>query len=184
MRSEDIQESLDEDNSSLRDYSDMDPDYEAMTRSCPLPEGDGERGVRNGDRGERSSPCPSSVPPAPLSHVPSPASSSGGSGGGVVRMTSFAEQKFRKLEGRSSGGTTPEISELNVPNTPPTQTATPEVSRETVSLIYSLNSLFLLCVSLSLSDPHRAQAPPTQPGARPHPLPETTPTCCRQRWCT
>uniref|UniRef100_A0A4W5PJU1 Calmodulin regulated spectrin-associated protein family, member 2b n=1 Tax=Hucho hucho TaxID=62062 RepID=A0A4W5PJU1_9TELE len=102
VRTEDIQESLEEDNSSLRDYSDIDPDY------------------------ERSSPCPSSVPPAPLSHVPSPASSSGGSGGGVVRMTSFAEQKFRKLEGRSSGGTTPESSELNVPNTPPTQTATPE----------------------------------------------------------
>ncbi|KAK6311088.1 hypothetical protein J4Q44_G00191430 [Coregonus suidteri] len=123
VRTEDIQESLDEDNSSLRDYSDIDPDYEAMTRSCPLPEGDGERGVRNGDRngerGERSSPCPSPVPPAPLSHVPS---------GGVVRMTSFAEQKFRKLEGRSSGGTTPESSELNVPNTPPTQTATPEGS--------------------------------------------------------
>ncbi|XP_052332293.1 calmodulin-regulated spectrin-associated protein 2-like isoform X2 [Oncorhynchus keta] len=128
VRTEDIQESLEEDNSSLRDYSDIDPDYEAMTRSCPLPEGDGERGVRNGDRGERSSPCPSSVPPAPLSHVPSPASSSGGSGGGVVRMTSFAEQKFRKLEGRSSGGTTPESSELNVPNTPPAQTATPEGS--------------------------------------------------------
>ncbi|XP_019901090.2 calmodulin-regulated spectrin-associated protein 2 isoform X1 [Esox lucius] len=131
VRTEDIQESLDEDNSSLRDYSDMDPDFEAMTRSCPLPQGNGERGVRNGDgngeRGERSSPGLSSVPPAPLSHVPSPASSSGGSGG-VVRMTSFAEQKFRKLEGRSSGGTTPESSELNVPNTPPTRTATPEIS--------------------------------------------------------
>uniref|UniRef100_A0A8C7HMI1 Calmodulin regulated spectrin associated protein family member 2 n=1 Tax=Oncorhynchus kisutch TaxID=8019 RepID=A0A8C7HMI1_ONCKI len=132
VRTEDIQESLEEDNSSLRDYSDIDPDYEAMTRSCPLPEGDGERGVRNGDRGERSSPCPSSVPTAPLSHVPSPASSSGGSGGGVVRMTSFAEQKFRKLEGRSSGGTTPESSELNVPNTPAqTSPATPSTKDHT-----------------------------------------------------
>uniref|UniRef100_A0A6Q2Z8H2 Calmodulin regulated spectrin-associated protein family, member 2b n=1 Tax=Esox lucius TaxID=8010 RepID=A0A6Q2Z8H2_ESOLU len=93
VRTEDIQESLDEDNSSLRDYSDMDPDFEAMTRSCPLPQGNGERG----------------------------------GSGGVVRMTSFAEQKFRKLEGRSSGGTTPESSELNVPNTPPTRTATPEM---------------------------------------------------------
>ncbi|CAB1317130.1 unnamed protein product, partial [Coregonus sp. 'balchen'] len=124
VRTEDIQESLDEDNSSIRDYSDMDPDYEAMTRSCPLPEG-------NGERGERSSPYPSSVSPAPLSHAPSPASSSGGSGGGVVRMTSFAEQKFRKLEGRSSGGTTPESAELNVPNTPPLRTATLEISSPT-----------------------------------------------------
>ncbi|KAL0966463.1 hypothetical protein UPYG_G00295580 [Umbra pygmaea] len=128
VRTEDIQESLDEDNSSLRDYSDMDPDCEAMTRSCPLPQGNGERGVRNGDRGLRSSPGPSSMAPTPLSHVPSPASSSGGSGGGVVRMTSFAEQKFRKLEGRSSGGTTPESSELNIPNTPPTRITMPESS--------------------------------------------------------
>uniref|UniRef100_A0A8C7HRC2 Calmodulin regulated spectrin associated protein family member 2 n=1 Tax=Oncorhynchus kisutch TaxID=8019 RepID=A0A8C7HRC2_ONCKI len=103
VRTEDIQESLEEDNSSLRDYSDIDPDYEAMTRSY---------------RGERSSPCPSSVPTAPLSHVPS-----------VVRMTSFAEQKFRKLEGRSSGGTTPESSELNVPNTP--SPATPSTKDHT-----------------------------------------------------
>ncbi|KAJ8011598.1 hypothetical protein DPEC_G00059920 [Dallia pectoralis] len=125
VRTEDIQESLDEDNSSLRDYSDMDPDYEAVTRSCPLPQGNGERAVKNG---ERSSPGLSSVAPTPLSHVPSPASSSGGSGGAAVRMTSFAEQKFRKLEGRSSGGTTPESFELNVPNTPPSRTATPEIS--------------------------------------------------------
>uniref|UniRef100_A0A8C8HKL6 Calmodulin regulated spectrin-associated protein family, member 2b n=1 Tax=Oncorhynchus tshawytscha TaxID=74940 RepID=A0A8C8HKL6_ONCTS len=133
VRTEDIQESLEEDNSSLRDYSDIDPDYEAMTRSCPLPEGDGERGVRNGDRGERSSPCPSSAP----------ASSSGGSGGGVVRMTSFAEQKFRKLEGRSSGGTTPESSELNgsspahpaqSPATPSTKDHTHLLSSEMVHL--------------------------------------------------
>ncbi|XP_031711234.1 calmodulin-regulated spectrin-associated protein 2 isoform X2 [Anarrhichthys ocellatus] len=124
---EDIQ-SLDEDSSSLKDYSDIDPDCEAMTRSCPLPdqpeeksrEG-GRKGVSDanhegerGDGGDRGSPCPSSAPTIPRSHTVSPASSSGG---GMVRMTSFAEQKFRKLEGRSSGGTTPESSDLNVPYT-------------------------------------------------------------------
>lgn len=133
VRTEDIQ-SLDEDSSSLRDYSDIDPDCEAVTRSCPLPERtegnrsregarkgvdganvDGERG----DGGEQSSPCPSSVPTVPRLHTVSPVSSSGGSGGGMIRMTSFAEQKFRKLEGRSSGGTTPESSDLNVPYTHP-----------------------------------------------------------------
>ncbi|CAL8281624.1 unnamed protein product [Lota lota] len=124
VRTEDIQ-SLDEDSSSLRDYSDIDPDCEATTRSCPLPNrqersvgggggaGGGARGGPGGEGGEgaeRSSPlCPRSVP---RSHTVSPVSSSGGSG--MVRMTSFAEQKFRKLEGRSSGGTTPESSELNV----------------------------------------------------------------------
>uniref|UniRef100_A0A3B5LJB5 Calmodulin regulated spectrin-associated protein family, member 2b n=1 Tax=Xiphophorus couchianus TaxID=32473 RepID=A0A3B5LJB5_9TELE len=91
VRTEDIQ-SLDEDSSSLRDYSDIDPDCEAMTRSCPLP-----------GKQERSSPT----------------SSSGESGGGLVRMTSFAEQKFRKLEGRSSGGTTtPDSSDLNFSTLP------------------------------------------------------------------
>uniref|UniRef100_A0A673ANX8 Calmodulin-regulated spectrin-associated protein 2-like n=1 Tax=Sphaeramia orbicularis TaxID=375764 RepID=A0A673ANX8_9TELE len=112
VRTEDIQ-SLDEDSSSLRDYSDMDPDCEAMTRSCPL-----------GDGGERSSPCPSSAPTIPRSHTVSPVSSSGGSGGGMIRMTSFAEQKFRKLEGRSSGGTTPESSDLNI-STPPLPITSP-----------------------------------------------------------
>lgn len=131
VRTEDIQ-SLDEDSSSLRDYSDMDPDCEAMTRSCPLPdrpekernrEG-GSKGVsgsnpegERGDGGDRNSPCRSSAPTLPRSHTVSPVSSSGGSGGGLVRMTSFAEQKIRKLEGRSSGGTTPESSDLNVPYT-------------------------------------------------------------------
>ncbi|XP_030016138.1 calmodulin-regulated spectrin-associated protein 2 isoform X2 [Sphaeramia orbicularis] len=141
VRTEDIQ-SLDEDSSSLRDYSDMDPDCEAMTRSCPLPErternrsreggrkddganADGERG----DGGERSSPCPSSAPTIPRSHTVSPVSSSGGSGGGMIRMTSFAEQKFRKLEGRSSGGTTPESSDLNVPYTHPPKTLPSQIS--------------------------------------------------------
>uniref|UniRef100_H3C0Y9 Calmodulin regulated spectrin associated protein family member 2 n=1 Tax=Tetraodon nigroviridis TaxID=99883 RepID=H3C0Y9_TETNG len=58
------------------------------------------------DTGIHSSPCPSSAPTLPRSHTMSPASSSASSGSGLVRMTSFAEQKFRKLEGRSSGGTT------------------------------------------------------------------------------
>ncbi|MEQ2209656.1 hypothetical protein XENOCAPTIV_002137, partial [Xenoophorus captivus] len=129
VRTEDIQ-SLDEDSSSLRDYSDIDPDCEAMTRSCPLP-GRQERcrrghkeGVEASPEGEqrhgcdRGSPCPSSATTLPRSYTGSPASSSGGSGGGLVRMTSFAEQKFRKLEGRSSGGTTtPDSSDLNVPYT-------------------------------------------------------------------
>uniref|UniRef100_UPI0037E703F3 calmodulin-regulated spectrin-associated protein 2 isoform X2 n=1 Tax=Semicossyphus pulcher TaxID=241346 RepID=UPI0037E703F3 len=143
VRTEDIQ-SLDEDSSSLRDYSDMDPDCEAMTRSCPLPEqqerersregGQKEprdadpEGARRGDGGDRSSPCPSTVPTLPRSHTASPASSSGGSGGGMIRMTSFAEQKFRKLEGRSSGGTTPESSDLNVPYTQQTRNISPQIS--------------------------------------------------------
>ncbi|CAJ1072106.1 calmodulin-regulated spectrin-associated protein 2-like isoform X1 [Xyrichtys novacula] len=143
VRTEDIQ-SLDEDSSSLRDYSDMDPDCEAMTRSCPLPDqqereksrGGGQKGPRDsdpegerrGDGGDRSSPCTSSAPTFPRSHTASPASSSGGSAGGIVRMTSFAEQKFRKLEGRSSGGTTPESSDLNVPYTQQTRNISPQIS--------------------------------------------------------
>ncbi|XP_038125615.1 calmodulin-regulated spectrin-associated protein 2 isoform X1 [Cyprinodon tularosa] len=128
VRTEDIQ-SLDEDSSSLRDYSDIDPDCEAMARSCPLP-GKHERNTEGGHKkgreaisegegghgGDRGSPCPSSAPMLTRSYTCSPASSSGGSGGGLVRMTSFAELKFRKLEGRSSGGTTtPDSSDLNVP---------------------------------------------------------------------
>ncbi|XP_063742651.1 calmodulin-regulated spectrin-associated protein 2 isoform X3 [Eleginops maclovinus] len=139
VRTEDIQ-SLDEDSSSLRDYSDIDPDCEAMTQSCPLhdqPErersrpGGGERvGHTNpesgrGDGGD--SPCPSSVLTLPRSHTMSPASSCGGSGS-MVRMTSFAEQKFRKLEGRSSGGTTPESSDLNVPYTHPPKSLSSQIS--------------------------------------------------------
>ncbi|XP_041847525.1 calmodulin-regulated spectrin-associated protein 2 isoform X2 [Melanotaenia boesemani] len=140
VRTEDIQ-SLDEDSSSLRDYSDIDPDCEATTRSCPLPgrpekERSGEGGCKGvgeanpkSERGDdRSSPCPSSVPTLPRSHTVSPVSSSGGSGGGLVRMTSFAEQKFRKLEGRSSGGTTPESSDVNVPYTQPTKTISSQFS--------------------------------------------------------
>ncbi|XP_049453884.1 calmodulin-regulated spectrin-associated protein 2 isoform X1 [Epinephelus fuscoguttatus] len=142
VRTEDIQ-SLDEDSSSLRDYSDIDPDCEAMTRSCPLPDqqekersregrrkgvGDANHEGESGGGGERSSPCPSSAPTIPRSHTVSPTSSSGGSGGGMVRMTSFAEQKFRKLEGRSSGGTTPESSDLNVPYTHPPKSISSQMS--------------------------------------------------------
>ncbi|XP_041804611.1 calmodulin-regulated spectrin-associated protein 2 isoform X2 [Chelmon rostratus] len=142
VRTEDIQ-SLDEDSSSLRDYSDIDPDCEATTRSCPLtdrPERErsregGRKGLadanpegESGDGGDRSSPCPSSAPTLPRSHTASPASSSGGSGGAMVRMTSFAEQKFRKLEGRSSGGTTPESSDLNVPYTHPPKNISSQIS--------------------------------------------------------
>ncbi|XP_067308749.1 calmodulin-regulated spectrin-associated protein 2 isoform X2 [Pseudorasbora parva] len=97
VRTEDIQDGQDED-SSLKDYSDMDPDHEA--RSCPLPEAAG-------------SPCPN------LLGTRSLATSMASSLGSAVRMTSFAEQKFRKLnhgDGRSSGsgGNTPDSGELNV----------------------------------------------------------------------
>ncbi|XP_045907639.1 calmodulin-regulated spectrin-associated protein 2 [Micropterus dolomieu] len=141
VRTEDIQ-SLDEDSSSLRDYSDIDPDCEAMIRSCPLSDQPQRERSREGgqmgvgeansegerrDGGDTSSPCPSLAPTLPRSHTASPASSSGGSGG-MVRMTSFAEQKFRKLEGRSSGGTTPESSDLNVPYTHQAKTISSQIS--------------------------------------------------------
>lgn len=153
VRTEDIQ-SLDEDSSSLRDYSDIDPDCEAATRSCPLfdrPErersregggkvvGDATPEGERGSGGDRSSPCPSSAPTLPRSHTVSPASSSAGSGSNMVRMTSFAEQKFRKLEGRSSGGTTPESSDLHVPYTHATKSISSQVNvLLCVSLIHSL----------------------------------------------
>ncbi|XP_026146761.1 calmodulin-regulated spectrin-associated protein 2-like isoform X2 [Carassius auratus] len=97
VRTEDIQDGQDED-SSLKDYSDMDQDFEA--RSCPLPEISGI-------------PCPN------LLETRSLATSMASSLGSVVRMTSFAEQKFRKLsqgDGRSSGsgGNTPESGDLNI----------------------------------------------------------------------
>ncbi|KAI5615347.1 calmodulin-regulated spectrin-associated protein 2-like isoform X4, partial [Silurus asotus] len=90
VRTEDIQDGQDED-SSLKDYSDIDQDYEA--RSCPLP-----------DTGDCFSPVPS------LQGQSSLAASSTSSIGSsfAVRMTSFAEQKFRKLnhgEGESCGNT-------------------------------------------------------------------------------
>lgn len=154
VRTEDIQ-SLDEDSSSLRDYSDIDPDCEAMTRSCPLPDrperqrnregerkgvGDTNPEIETGDGVDRSSPCPSSAPTLPRSQTVSPVSSSGGSGAGMVRMTSFAEQKFRKLEGRSSGGTTPESSDLNVPYTHPMKTLSSQVC-ELLCVIYLFTHL-------------------------------------------
>ncbi|XP_064194620.1 calmodulin-regulated spectrin-associated protein 2-like isoform X1 [Anguilla rostrata] len=108
VRTEDIQ---DED-SSLRDYtasmdSDADHEYEPGPGHPPC---------------DGPSPAPSSL------SGPSRAGSSASSGSGGVRMTSFAEQKFRKLnhhhhqlgEGRSSGSgyakTTPESSEPGVPH--------------------------------------------------------------------
>lgn len=91
VRTEDIQDGQDED-SSLKDYSDMDQDYEA--RSCPLP-----------DTGGSFSPVPSIQGPHSL--AASSTSSIGSSF--AVHMTSFAEQKFRKLNhgGERSGGNTP-----------------------------------------------------------------------------
>lgn len=137
VRTEDIQ-SVDED-SSLRDYSDIDQDCEAMSRSCPLLERErscregGRRGFfysdvdsERGQRGDRSSPCPGAAPTLARSHTLCSTSSSG-STGAMIRMTSFAEQKFRKLEGRSSGGTTPESSDLNVPYIHPAKTPTSQV---------------------------------------------------------
>lgn len=107
VRTEDIQ---DED-SSLRDYtasmdSDADHEYDPGP-GHPLRDG--------------PSPAPSSL------SGPSRAGSSASSGSGGVRMTSFAEQKFRKLnhhhphgEGRGSGHssvkTTPESSDLSIPH--------------------------------------------------------------------
>nr|XP_055073771.1 calmodulin-regulated spectrin-associated protein 2a isoform X1 [Misgurnus anguillicaudatus] len=96
VRTEDIQETLDED-SSLRDCTvsmdlDTDQDYEARTCS--------------------TSPCPSNI----SGNTPTPALTPG------VKMTSFAEQKLRKLnpnleaKGASSQGTTPDGSDLNIPH--------------------------------------------------------------------
>ncbi|XP_077412493.1 calmodulin-regulated spectrin-associated protein 2 isoform X2 [Vanacampus margaritifer] len=131
VRTEEIQ-SLDED-SSLRDYSDLDPDCETMTRSCPLLErernwegrrkGVGESNPPGSSCGRGDGEDRSSAPTLARSHTMSPASSCGGSGGGLVRMTSFAEQKFRKLEGRSSGGTTPESADVNTPYKPPARSS-------------------------------------------------------------
>ncbi|KAJ7332411.1 hypothetical protein JRQ81_014591 [Phrynocephalus forsythii] len=105
----DIPETMDED-STLRDYTvSLDSDMEEPSRF--LQDCDG-RGVNHK---EQPSPCPSSV--SAKSQAGSSASSSSG-----VKMTSFAEQKFKKLntDSRSSGSssqkTTPEGSELNIPH--------------------------------------------------------------------
>ncbi|XP_066511740.1 calmodulin-regulated spectrin-associated protein 2-like isoform X2 [Hoplias malabaricus] len=110
VRTEDIQDGQDED-SSLKDYSDMDQDYEA--RSCPLPE-----------TGGVFSPVPSLLGARSL--ATSSASSIGSAPG--VRMTSFAEQKFRKLhhgDGRS-GGNTPESDAGGTPQAAMPRSVTPD----------------------------------------------------------
>lgn len=103
VKTEDIQETLDED-SSLRDYTmsmDLDMDHDYDTRACP-----------------QDTPSPSTS----LISAKSPAGSTTSTSSGV-KMTSFAEQKFKKrnqIEGKSSGGssqkTTPESAEINVPH--------------------------------------------------------------------
>eukprot|EP00069_Balaena_mysticetus_P010671 bmy_20762T0 len=103
--SEDIPETMDED-SSLRDYTvSLDSDVDDASKFLP-----------DYNPREAPSPCPSTV--STRSQPGSSASSSSG-----VKMTSFAEQKFRKLnhtDGKSSGSssqkTTPEGSELNIPH--------------------------------------------------------------------
>lgn len=108
--SEDIPETLDED-SSLRDYTvSLDSDVDDASRCLQ------DCDPRAGSARDALSPCPSTV--STRSQPGSSASSSSG-----VKMTSFAEQKFRKLnhtDGKSSGSssqkTTPEGSELNVPH--------------------------------------------------------------------
>ncbi|KAM9326299.1 calmodulin-regulated spectrin-associated protein 2 [Gastrophryne carolinensis] len=109
IQSEDIPETMDED-SSLKDYtvsldSDLDDHMKLNQDYINL----------NSNLRDAISPCPSSV--SGRSQAGSSASSSSG-----IKMTSFAEQKYRKLnygDGRSSGSssqkTTPEGSELNIP---------------------------------------------------------------------
>ncbi|XP_060220356.1 calmodulin-regulated spectrin-associated protein 2 isoform X5 [Meriones unguiculatus] len=108
--SEDIPETMDED-SSLRDYT-VSLDSEMDDASKFLQDYD----IRASNPREALSPCPSTI--STKSQPGSSASSSSG-----VKMTSFAEQKFRKLnhtDGKSSGSssqkTTPEGSELNIPH--------------------------------------------------------------------
>uniref|UniRef100_A0A8D0MU55 Calmodulin regulated spectrin associated protein family member 2 n=1 Tax=Sus scrofa TaxID=9823 RepID=A0A8D0MU55_PIG len=108
--SEDIAETMDED-SSLRDYTvSLDSDVDDGSKLPP------DHEAPAGQPREAPSPCPS-----PASTRSQPGSSA--SSGSGVKMTSFAEQKFRKLnhaDGRSSGSssqkTTPEGSELNIPH--------------------------------------------------------------------
>ncbi|XP_048800522.1 calmodulin-regulated spectrin-associated protein 2 isoform X2 [Lagopus muta] len=108
--SEDIPETMDED-SSLRDYTvSMDSDMEESSKFLQ------DYDLRASNHRDQLSPCPSSI--STKSQAGSSASSSSG-----VKMTSFAEQKFRKLnhtDSRSSGSssqkTTPEGSELNIPH--------------------------------------------------------------------
>ncbi|XP_053549790.1 calmodulin-regulated spectrin-associated protein 2 [Bombina bombina] len=106
---DDIPETMDED-SSLKDYTvSLDSDLDDPLKLHQ------DYGGQIPHSREPVSPCPSSV--SGKSQAGSTASSSSG-----IKMTSFAEQKFRKLnsgDGRSSGSssqkTTPEGSELNIP---------------------------------------------------------------------
>ncbi|XP_074688811.1 calmodulin-regulated spectrin-associated protein 2 isoform X1 [Strix aluco] len=133
--SEDIPETMDED-SSLRDYTvSMDSDMEEPSKFLQ------DYDMRASNHRDQLSPCPSSV--STKSQAGSSASSSSG-----VKMTSFAEQKFRKLnhtDSRSSGSssqkTTPEGSELNIPhvvawNHIPEETSVPQ-GRDTTQLLAS-----------------------------------------------
>uniref|UniRef100_A0A5F8HIU6 Calmodulin regulated spectrin associated protein family member 2 n=1 Tax=Monodelphis domestica TaxID=13616 RepID=A0A5F8HIU6_MONDO len=133
--SEDIPETMDED-SSLRDYTvSMDSDMEEPSKFIQ------DYDMRVSNHREALSPCPSTM--STRSQPGSSASSSSG-----VKMTSFAEQKFRKLnhtDGRSSGSssqkTTPEGSELNIPHVVswaqiPEETALPQ-GRDTTQLLAS-----------------------------------------------
>uniref|UniRef100_A0A8C8R9Y1 Calmodulin regulated spectrin associated protein family member 2 n=1 Tax=Pelusios castaneus TaxID=367368 RepID=A0A8C8R9Y1_9SAUR len=133
--SEDIAETMDED-SSLRDYTvSMDSDMEEPPKCLQ------DYDVRASNHRELLSPCPSSI--STKSQAGSSASSSSG-----VKMTSFAEQKFRKLnhtDSRSSGSssqkTTPESSELNIPHVIawahiPEETPLPQ-GRDTTQLLAS-----------------------------------------------
>ncbi|NXJ13823.1 CAMP2 protein, partial [Odontophorus gujanensis] len=133
--SEDIPETMDED-SSLRDYTvSMDSDMEEPSKFLQ------DYDVRANNHRDQLSPCPSSV--STKSQAGSSASSSSG-----VKMTSFAEQKFRKLnhtDSRSSGSssqkTTPEGSELNIPHVVawthiPEETPVPQ-GRDTTQLLAS-----------------------------------------------
>ncbi|XP_075689510.1 calmodulin-regulated spectrin-associated protein 2 isoform X2 [Rhinoderma darwinii] len=109
VQSDDIPETMDED-SSLKDYTvSLDSDLEDHLKLQQ------DYGIHIHNAREPVSPCPSSV--SGKSQAGSTASSSSG-----IKMTSFAEQKFRKLnhgDGRSSGSssqkTTPDGSELNIP---------------------------------------------------------------------
>ncbi|XP_069497327.1 calmodulin-regulated spectrin-associated protein 2 isoform X2 [Ambystoma mexicanum] len=135
IASDDIPETMDEDYS-LKDYTvSMDSDMDEPSRFHQ------ENEIRANYHREQLSPCPSSV------SVKSQAGSSASSSSDV-KMTSFAEQKLRKLshvDGRSSGSssqkTTPEGSELNIPHVvawgliPEEETPPPE--RDTTQLLPS-----------------------------------------------
>ncbi|EHB03771.1 Calmodulin-regulated spectrin-associated protein 2 [Heterocephalus glaber] len=133
--SEDIPETMDED-SSLRDYTvSLDSDMDDASKFLQ------DYDIRTNNPREASSPCPSTV-----SNKSQPGSSASSSSG--VKMTSFAEQKFRKLnytDGKSSGSssqkTTPEGSELNIPHVVawaqiPEETGLPQ-GRDTTQLLAS-----------------------------------------------